>query len=1287
MASDHIEIRGARQHNLKGIDVDIPLHQLTVVTGVSGSGKSTLAFDILYAEGQRRYVESFSTYTRQFLERMEKPDVDHIGGIPPAVAIDQRRPVTTSRSTVGTVTELHDHLKLLFAKLGVLAVPRAAAVASSAPPRRHRRRFCSRSSAGDGGACSASPSRCPTCRGRRSPPALAREGFTRAWLDGAVQRARRAWPRRPRVRSTSSSTVSPSSARPAAAPGRRRSSRRSPTAKVGSGSSRVDGGERRELQRRPRLHRVRHHLPRPDAEPLLVQQPARRLRDCRGFGRIIDLDLDLVDPRHRRARSQGGAIKPWTTPSTTEERRELLAFCRRRKIPIDVPVGAPRAPSSAGSVEDGDDRFFGIRGWFRWLERKTYKMHVRVLLSRYRSYRTCPACDGQPRQARRARLPHRRPLDRRREPHERRRRARVLRQPRGRRRARSGARRSCSARSARASRTCVEVGLGYLTLDRQSRTLSGGELERVDLTTAVGSSLVNTLYVLDEPSIGLHPRDSARLVGIMRNLCARRNTVVVVEHDPEIIAAADHVIDMGPGAGAAGGDGRRGRARSRTSSPTRDSLTGRYLSGSAPHPDRRNGGAPRAAQLALTIRNARANNLRGIDVTIPLARMVCITGVSGSGKSTLVEEVLYRGLLRRRGPLDRAARRLRRHRRRREDRRGDLRRPGADRLDPARQRRDLHQDVRRRAPALRGDRARALARLLGRDVLLQRRGRPLRDLSRRRLRAGRDAVPLRRAARSARRCNGRRYGPEVLEVRYRDRSDRRRPRRSRFARRSPSSPTRPDIAQALQPLVDVGLEYLRLGQPLSTLSAGESQRIKLAAHLGRDAKAHTLFIFDEPTTGLHFADIERLLGAFAKLVGARPLAAGRRAQRRGHQVRRSRDRPRTGGRRRRRRGRRRRHARGDRRLSASHTGRFLRPRSAAGPRVAPRGRRRRRRAGGRRRPRHDPHRRRARAQPPQSRPRAAARPHDRRHRALGLREVDPRLRRRVRRRAAPLPREPLDLRAAVHASAAASRRRPRLGHSADHRDRAALEPRRAEVDRRDRDRGRALSAAALRQGRRAALRSLRSSRSSRSRAARSRAGSPSASATATSRCSRRSSAAGRVSIATCCAPRAACEYTAGARRRAAAPARAAARARPLPRARRRRRGRAPRRRLAARSGSRKPVARCAPARRPASSWRSPAARSTCSASGSSARPAGSATTSSIPRLFSFNSRQGACPACQGLGISDRARCRARGRRSDALAARRRDRGPRRARSRRARSGSCCAPSRRRESPSIGRSSG
>jgi excinuclease ABC subunit A len=854
-AADHIEIRGARQHNLKNIDVDIPLNQLTVVTGVSGSGKSTLAFDILYAEGQRRYVESFSTYTRQFLERMERPRVDHIGGIPPAVAIDQRRPVTTSRSTVGTMTELHDHLKLLFTKLGVLhcrgcgtPVQRGSAVSVAAEL-----------IVAHAGAASHIGFRftIPELAWTEVARGLVGQGFIRILHEGATRMIEELeGAPGPTLDIVVDRLVLKEEARDRLVGSLEQAFR------YGKGRVWVScgsDGPRREFS--VELECVACALPYRDAVANLFSfnSPLGACDTCRGFGRIIDVDLDLVIPDHGRPLGQG-AIKPWTTPSTTEERRDLMKFCKRHGIPVDVPF-ATLSDAHRTAVIEGDDRFHGIRGWFRWLERKTYKMHVRVLLSRYRSYTTCGACDGtrlKP-DALDFRIRGRSVAD-------------VNRMSVGEARAffadiaadpeRDPASAMILGEIRARLRYLVEVGLEYLTLDRQSRTLSGGELERVDLTTAVGSSLVNTLYVLDEPSIGLHPRDSARLVRIMRDLCARRNTVVVVEHDPEIIRAADHVVDMGPGAGAAGGEVVAAGSVGELVASSR-SLTGAYLSGARriPVPGRRR--AP-VAGLDVVVRNARAHNLRGIDVRIPLARMVCITGVSGSGKSTLVEEVLYRGLLRRRGmstatpgPCDTIE--------------------GAERVSEV-----IFVD---QTPL--GSTPRANAATYTKMFDHVRRQFAATDAARLRgygpatfsfnVEGGRcetchgdgfeqvEMQFLSDVLLPCPACHGRRYAPEVLEVLYRNKSiadvldltvDE---ARLFFA-------DTPDIVRALQPLADVGLGYLRLGQPLSTLSAGESQRIKLAAHLGRDGKAHTLFIFDEPTTGLHFHDVARLLDAFAKLV-------------------------------------------------------------------------------------------------------------------------------------------------------------------------------------------------------------------------------------------------------------------------------------------------------------------------------------------------------------------------------------------------------------------------------------
>jgi excinuclease ABC subunit A len=590
--------------------------------------------------------------------------------------------------------------------------------------------------------------------------------------------------------------------------------------------------------------------------------PLGACETCRGFGRVIDLDLDLVVPDPRRTLADG-AIKPWSTKATAWERGELLKFCRRRGIPTGVPW-TDLAADARDLVLTGDGRgdYPGIRGWFRWLEGRTYRMHVRVLLARYRSYRLCPVCDGA--RVRPEALDFRvggRTV------------AEVARLPIGEAERFFAALALPSAQAEAIAGVVlteirsrlgylVEVGLEYLTLDRQSRTLSGGELERVDLTTAIGSSLVNTLYVLDEPSIGLHPRDTERLTRILHRLRDQGNAVVVVEHDSTIIGAADHVIDLGPGAGERGGavvfSGPPATLSSARGSATADFLTGRR---SIPVPGRRRAPLP---TLALRIRGATANNLQNLDVDVPLACFVAVTGVSGSGKSTLIEEVLYRGLKKRRGTpvgIPGPCRAI----------------EGAERVAEV-----ILVD---QAPIGSTPRANPVTYLRAFDAIRA----SFAATEEARLRNYTAAtfsfnVPGGRCETCSgegfekvemqflsdvyvpcAECAGARFQAEVLEVRLRGRSIRE-VLDLTVAEAVDVFADVPEVATRLRPLVDVGLDYLRLGQPLSTLSGGEAQRVKLAAHLGRDGKAHTLFIFDEPTTGLHLADVERLLACFARLV-------------------------------------------------------------------------------------------------------------------------------------------------------------------------------------------------------------------------------------------------------------------------------------------------------------------------------------------------------------------------------------------------------------------------------------
>jgi excinuclease ABC subunit A len=856
-----IKIVGAREHNLKGFDVDIPVGRFTVVTGVSGSGKSSLAFDILYAEGQRRYVESFSTYARQFLDRMDRPNVERIDGILPAIAIDQSRPVRTSRSSVGTMTELHDYLKLLFAKLGVphcrtcgkpirrdTAESVAAELLAAHPGARIVLTFDVPLPAGlpwdevragllaagfvralgdDGTTVDLDGAPCPTTGERLAivQDRLALKPAERARLVDSLEQAFRHGRGRLSVRLHDMGAVE-----------RYSTALDCPTCGV----------------------TVRDPVP----NLFSFNSPLGACDACRGFGRIIDLDLDLVVPDPRKSIAEG-AVKPWTTKTTTWERGQLLKICDRNAIPTHVPW-ASLTPAQHRVILDGDGvgKLPGIRGWFRWLEGRTYKMHVRVFLARYRSYTECSACGGtrlRP-EALDFRVAGKTVADVNRLPiGEARRFFETLKPP-------SGpdeivAELILSEVQSRL-RYLVEVGLEYLTLDRQSRTLSGGELERVDLTTAVGSSLVNTLYVLDEPSIGLHPRDTDRLIRLLHRLRDQGNTVVVVEHDPAIIRAADHVIDLGPGAGEHGGtilfDGPPARLHTARGSVTADFLTSRRR---IPVPARRRRPVP---GLSLHIRGASAHNLQGIDVEIPLACFVAVTGVSGSGKSTLVEEVLFRNLRKRLGQPTGVP--------------GPCRAiEGADRVVDV-----ILVDQSQIGSTPRANAATYLRAWTGiRECFARTETARLRGYSPAtfsfNVTGGRcetctgegferiEMQFLSDVYVPCAECGGARFTADVLEVHYRGKSV------SDVLALTVADAVEffadvPEIVDKLRPLADVGLDYLRLGQPLSTLSGGEAQRIKLAAHLGHEGKAHTLLIFDEPTTGLHLADVEKLLACFVRLV-------------------------------------------------------------------------------------------------------------------------------------------------------------------------------------------------------------------------------------------------------------------------------------------------------------------------------------------------------------------------------------------------------------------------------------
>jgi excinuclease ABC subunit A len=858
MSAEVIRIVGARQNNLKNLSLDLPLHELIVITGVSGSGKSSLAFDTLYAEGQRRYVESFSAYARQFLERMDKPQVERVEGIPPAIAIDQSNPIKNSRSTVGTMTELTDHIRLLFAKIGQLHCqqcgrPVQRSYASSIVTSLLQHATGQALMIGFPYARSGSQ----TAEAMRVE--LQRLGFTRLLVAGQVVRLDTAAPL-PEADTAFEVLVD----RIVVQADRRARLLDSleQALRFGQGMVMVHFSDGQSQKFSQHLHCPECNITYRDPVPNLFSfnSPLGACEVCQGFGRTIGLDMDLVIPDPRKTLAQG-AIKPWSGPSTTYERRMLLAFCARHGIPTDVPFAHLTAAQQQALCDGDGGEYEGIRGWFAWLETRTYRMHIRIFLARYRSYVICAGCHGGRLKA-----------------------EALLTRIRGKDitqiyamsvgvtyaffRDLSEAYRHDQAISLLLGEIVsrlhylVDVGLDYLTLERQSRTLSGGEVQRVNLTTALGSSLVNTLYILDEPSIGLHPRDSRRLVQILHHLKENQNTIVVVEHDPEIIRESDRILDLGPGAGEHGGEvvyfgAPAGILRAR------HSLTGQYLAGKRmiPVPARRR---PARPDYAITIHGATQNNLKAIDVTIPLGLLVCVTGVSGSGKSTLVHEVLYKALQKARGSA--------------------VGTPGACRAIEGGDLVDAVVMV-DQSPIGRTPRANPVTyvkaydhirRLFAATPDAQERGFGASTFSFNTpggrcetcQGSGFEKVEMQFLSDifvACAECEGTRFRHEVLQVRYRgctitDVLQQTVTEALAFFHDTPA------IRQALQPLQEVGLDYIRLGQPLNTLSGGESQRLKLASHLSLSQGGRHLFIFDEPTTGLHFEDIHTLMQALQRLL-------------------------------------------------------------------------------------------------------------------------------------------------------------------------------------------------------------------------------------------------------------------------------------------------------------------------------------------------------------------------------------------------------------------------------------
>lgn len=909
--TDHIRLRGVRQNNLKDLDLDLPLGELIVVTGVSGSGKSSLAFDTVYAEGQRRYVETFSPYARQFLDRMDRPRAERIDGIPPAIAIDQTNPVRTSRSTVGTMTELNDHLKLLFA--------RAARLFCRGCGREVRRdsaesiwaELCRRS--GSAGVDESSATRVLICFDVKVPESLTLDQV-KALLaqQGYI-----------RYQSEAETHIEVIQDRLRLAPEQRGRAIEALEAALDHGHGRLRVYPL-DADRQPGpAWRFSADLHCPDCD-IAYREPTPNLfsfnspvgacETCRGFGRTIGIDWSLVVPDAGKSLLDG-AVKPIQSDSYAEVQEDLIGFAHRRGVPTDLPwrdlSEADRDWVLEGEGEWEAGVWYGIRRFFDWLEGRSYKMHVRVLLSRYRSYDDCATCQG-------ARLKDE-ALDWRVGSHDladaalprdqRFRHARVamteaawhglpglcihdlMRLPIARCRAffddlslpggLDQAMELLLTNIRARLRYLVEVGLGYLTLDRQSRTLSGGEVQRINLTTALGTSLVNTLFVLDEPSIGLHPRDTDRIIAILRRLRDQGNSLLVVEHDAQVMRAADRVIDMGPGPGERGGQVVfQGAPAALFQCP--DSMTGAYLSGRAHVEAPRAPSPPTADTPRLHIRGARAHNLKGVDLEIPLGRLVVVTGVSGSGKSTLVQEVLFNHLAKAKGHPEGTP--------------GDC-----DGIAGA----ELIGDVLMldQSPIGRTSRSNPasfvgaldpIRKIFAAAPVAVERGYKPGHFS---FNSGPGRCPtcagsgfehvemqfLSDVYLRCPDCNGRRYTKALLEVRLpgipgadgcgasiADVLE------MTVAEALEAFADHPEVRRALAPLAEVGLEYLRLGQPVPTLSGGEAQRLKLAGHLakslGRPRKgaraAGLLFLLDEPTTGLHFADIALLLAALRRLVAA-----------------------------------------------------------------------------------------------------------------------------------------------------------------------------------------------------------------------------------------------------------------------------------------------------------------------------------------------------------------------------------------------------------------------------------
>lgn len=871
-----IEILGASQNNLKGIDVRLPLDSLTVITGVSGSGKSSLAFDTLYAEGQRRYVESLSAYARQFLERIQKPAVREIRGLSPAVAIRQKNTSRNPRSTVATVTEAYDFLRLLYARIGTVHCRQCGKPVRKDTPEHAIAELLSRFAGRRAYitfplADSALDLTREAPAGRFGPQELVenllKQGFHRLLRPpvGEIPILQLPTPDLPALDELRRCHVLVDRLELQEDSRDRITDSLEMTFAEGAGVAEVtvlgeDVGATERLRFSERFECAPCGITYRSPEPRLFSfnNPYGACSTCQGFGSTMTIDPDLVIPDPTRSLAEG-AVDPFTKPRYAKYGERLLSWAQKRGIDTRVPY-ADLTSEEKDLIWHGDKGFPGVTGFFDYLSEKKYKMHVRIMIARYRGYARCPDCRGE----------------------------RVRQEARdvlvgGLRIGQFTALNVAAAKSflealelgAEARSVAaklleevikrltflLEVGLGYLTLDRITSTLSGGEMQRIHLAASLGSSLTGTMYVLDEPSIGLHPRDQDRLIRVLRHLRDLGNTIVVVEHEREIIAAADHVIDIGPGAGELGGEVVFSGTFPELEASA-DSLTGRYLRGELriPAPAFRR----RPQRPKLRLRGVRQHNLKNLDLEIPLDVLTCITGVSGSGKSTLVHDVLYAGIQKQKGlwkgpvgTCDAIENGMRITELILVDQTPIGRTPRSNPVTYIK----AFDEIRKIFAATRDAKVAGLTSshfsfnlAAGRCPVCEGSGTVTVEMQ-----------FLADVELECEECRGARFQPKVLDVTFKGRNIHQvlqltvREALAFFA-------GHPTLVRRLKILQEVGLDYLQLGQSATTLSGGEAQRIKLAAHLSRETQGRPLFIFDEPTTGLHFDDIAKLLKAFNRLM-------------------------------------------------------------------------------------------------------------------------------------------------------------------------------------------------------------------------------------------------------------------------------------------------------------------------------------------------------------------------------------------------------------------------------------